>query len=109
MLLVRSPHELDHKTIEFLILEEPPSEARGGEGFDPAFLAYETGKIMRECKAHYFETTALWNDHSPSADLPIIPGNTEAIECVVLRARDAGIKVRVETRWAKSTAPSPGT
>jgi hypothetical protein len=94
-------------SIHYLILEEPPSKPTGSEDFDPAFIADRTGKIMRDCGARYFETTALFNDHSPTAELPIVGRNSKAIECVMLRAKDAGIKMRVETRWADPSDP-PG-
>jgi hypothetical protein len=91
---------IDHSTTSYLVLEEPFSETTAGPGFDPAFIAYRTGEILRECGAEYFETTSLYEDHSPTADLPVIPQNLDALQCVVLRADDEDIAIRSETRWS---------
>ena len=91
---------IDHSTTDYLVLEEPFSEATGEEGFDPAFIAYQTGELLRDCGAAYFETTFLYNDHAPTADLPLVTQNLSAIQCVVLRAEDKGIKIRTETHWS---------
>ncbi|MGI9376767.1 hypothetical protein EB810_11810 [Altererythrobacter sp. FM1] len=104
-LLMQPGPAIDHAAASYLVLEEPISEVTGEKGFDPAFIAYQTGELLRDCEAAYFETTFLYTDHAPTADLPLVKQNLNAIKCVVLRAEEEGIEIRTETRWSGNSTP----
>jgi hypothetical protein len=103
MIYTRPGPTIHHSTTDFLVLQEPLSEALAEEGFDSSFIAYQTGEILRECGAWYFEVTPLYDDHMPTADLPIIPQNRDALQCVFLEADRKRIAVNIEPRWALDT------
>lgn len=92
--------ELTHETVSYLVLEEPISRGSDQGDSDRAAIAYQTGAILRECGASYFEATASYEDQVPTADLPLSPGNLEALPCVVRRAQEQDVTIRTEIRWA---------
>ncbi|NCP19085.1 MAG: hypothetical protein GW855_08005 [Erythrobacter sp.] len=103
--LLQPGPNIDHSTTDYLVLKEPFSKATAEEDFDRASIAYQTGELLRDCGAAYFETTFLYNDHAPTAELPLVTENLNSIQCVVLRAEDEGIETRIETR--RSGKPIP--
>jgi hypothetical protein len=99
-LLLSGRPVIHEPTIHYLILEEPPIEAADKEYPDSGFIADRTGKLMRDCGARYFETTALFTDHASTAEVPMVGRNSNAIECILKRANEAGINVRIDDRRA---------
>ena len=99
MIVLQSGGRHYRPTANYLIFQEPAFEAKAEDDFDRALIAYGTGKVLRDCGVRYFETTLGYDDHPPTADLPIIPQNLDALQCVLLRAEKEGISVRAETRW----------
>lgn len=65
---------------------------------DQDMIANRTGDMMRRCGARTFETTFLYEDHSPTADLPIISENGAAFECVLNESAARGYRLNIELR-----------
>lgn len=61
-------------------------------------IAHQTGELLRKCGAKSFETTFLFTDHAPTADLPLSDMNADAFACVLDGARARNIKIRIELR-----------
>jgi len=86
--------------VSYLLLEEPVSRGSVQSDLDSGSIAYQTGAILRDCGARYFQTTFGYGDHPPTADFPLVHENVDALPCVVKRAQKHGIKIRTEIRWA---------
>ena len=103
MLLPISPLVLDDSQVPYLIVTEPERELSPGSPIPDEFLiADRTGEIMRQCGAKGFETTFLYNDHRPTAELPIVAENSQALECVVNAIHSEELDFRFENRWSSS-------
>lgn len=99
MLLLRQGPVLDHSRVGFLVLEEPAKGIISTQPVQPN-VAENVGRIMRECGAVEFVVTGPADGRPPSADLPLIPKNLNAVRCVVLRSDKEKILIKPETRWA---------
>jgi len=102
-----NPIVLDDERVAFLILTEPLSQDQPSSEATEArndSIADHTGEILRECGARVFETTGLYPDHAPTAELPMIHENYGSLECIIKAAHTNGINLTVETRWSSPAA-----
>ncbi|GAA0278433.1 hypothetical protein GCM10009127_19260 [Alteraurantiacibacter aestuarii] len=72
----------------------------GEEIRDEDMIANVTGELARMCGAKFFETTFLYEDHSPTMEIAIIPENAEAIDCIVAAASQDSIQTNIIFRKA---------
>lgn len=82
----------------FLVLEEPFVLKARGQMSDMDMIADQTGELLRSCRAKSFETTFLYDDHSPTADLPLIQGNAQAFDCVLEEANSRDLRLSIDLR-----------
>ncbi len=88
-------------TIPFLELIEPVKlRGEGEEVRDEDMIANVTGELVRTCGADFFETTFLYNDHSPTTEIAIVPENADAIDCIVKAASRRSIQTNIIFRKA---------
>jgi len=85
-------------TTAFLIFEEPVNVDGDGKVSDLETIADQTGEMLRHCEASSFETTALYTDHLPTADLPIKTANSAAFACALNEGAKRGYRMNIELR-----------
>lgn len=83
----------------YVILEEPISGNQQNDSEGAGSVADRTGLLMRECGAKFFQTSFLSGESLPTAELPIIPDNINALPCIISQADREGIKITTEARW----------
>jgi hypothetical protein len=89
---------IDDSTVPYLILTEPERSVANQE--EP--IASQAGQIIRDCRARAFETTGLYEDHSPTAEMPIVAENFDSIACVINAAEEKRIGFEFEARWSSA-------
>ena len=99
MMFFASPEPLP--TVPYLELTEP--FVLRGEGEDlrnEDMIANLTGEVTRNCGAEFFETTFLYEDHSPTVEIAVVPENADAIDCIVTAASQRSIQTNIIFRKA---------
>lgn len=99
MVLLPTRLILDEASTYYVILEEPISGNQQNDSEGAGSVADRTGRLMRECGAKFFQTTFLSGESLPTAELPIIPDNINALPCIISQADREGIKITTEARW----------
>jgi hypothetical protein len=88
----------ERPTIAYLELTEP---LQGRDQVqDEDMIADQTGRLARDCGARFFETTFLYNDHSPTMEIALTPENEESVRCILAEASKRSIQTNIIFRKA---------
>ena len=63
-------------------------------------IANVTGDLARNCGAKFFETTFLYNDHSPTTEIALVPANKKAVDCILAETAERAIQTNIIYRKA---------
>lgn len=103
--ILREGLVFDDTHVAYLVLTEPKREIEPSAPVrDEDMIAYQAGEIFNRCGARAFETTGLYEDHQPTAELPLIAENYRALECVIEAIRDERLPFHIEMRWSSAVA-----
>lgn len=90
----------DQPEVAFLELIEPERPGAQNKVQDEDMIANVTGDLARKCGAKFFETTFLYNDHSPTMEIALVPENKKAIDCILTEAAKRSIRTNIIYRKA---------
>jgi len=100
--VIFAPFDAD-RSDPFLELVEPfELRGEGEEVRNEDMIANITGELARTCGAKFFETTFLYEDHSPTTEIAITPENRQAIGCIVTAAKQNSIQLNIIFRKANN-------
>jgi hypothetical protein len=86
--------------IAFLELIEPERPGAQDKVRDEDMIANATGELARNCGAKFFETTFLYNDHSPTMEIALVPANKKAVDCILAETAKRAIQTNIIYRKA---------
>jgi hypothetical protein len=90
----------EQPAIAFLELIEPERSGARNEVRDEDMIANVTGDLARNCGAKFFETTFLYNDHSPTTEIALVPANKKAVDCILAETAERAIQTNIIYRKA---------
>ncbi len=103
--LTKSGPVISDRTITVLVFRNSSDDLEKVTASDPSeeALASNAGaKILRDCGAWYFETESEGGALGYNAIFPLIPKNSEALECVLRKTQEADVPMKIDVRWEAS-------